>query len=333
MAHALAVSAFTFGISRFLLGLGESGNFPAAIKTVAEWFPKKERAFATGIFNAGANIGAIVAPLAVPWIADSYGWRWAFIGTGATGFIWLIFWATLYRRPEEHPRVSPAELAHIQSDPPDSTTKIAWRQLIPLRQTWTFTLGKFLTDPIWWLYLFWLPKYLHENFGLKLEFGLTMEYIGLPLVIVYLASDVGSVAGGWLSSALIKHGWEVARARMTALLICACAVVPVIYAPHAKDLWLALTLIGLAAAAHQAWSANLFTLTSDMFPRRAVGSVVGIGGTGGAIGGVILQITAGYVVQLTHSYAALFVVAGLAYITAWLVIHSLTPRLEPAAIE
>ncbi|GAC1701418.1 MAG: MFS transporter [Candidatus Acidiferrum sp.] len=326
IAHAAATSAVMFGVARALLGFGEAANFPACIKTVAEWFPKKERALATGIFNAGTNIGAVVAPLTVPWIAVKFGWQMAFIATGALGFIWLAFWLLLYHKPEEHPRISAAELAYIQSDPSDSPGTVSWLRLFPHRETWAFTLGKFLTDPVWWFYLFWLPKYLQERFGLAL-----LQII-LPTLIVYNAASIGSIGGGWLSSRLIKTGHSVNFARKITMLICALCVLPVLYAPFSKNLWQVVGLIGLATAAHQGWSANIFTLPSDMFPRRAVGSVVGIGATGGAIGGVLIQITTGYVVQLTHSYMPLFVFAGLAYIAALGVIHALTPKLSPVDV-
>ncbi len=327
MAHALAYSAFTFGAARFALGLGEAGNFPAAIKTVAEWFPKKERALATGIFNSGSNVGAIVAPLVVPLIVVYYGWQWAFIATGLIGFIWLIFWLLIYRRPEEHPRLSRSELAYILSDPAEPTTKIPWARLIPHRQTWAFALGKFLTDPIWWVYLFWLPKFLNTNYGLDIT------QIGWPLVIIYVAADFGSIGGGWLSSSLIKRGLTVNRARKTAMLICALAVVPIVFAAKASNLWVAVGLVSLAASAHQGWSANLFTMVSDMFPRRAVGSVVGIGGFAGAVGGMLISTTVGLILQYTGSYFPIFIIAALAYLVAFAVIHSLAPRLAPANVE
>ena len=327
MGHALARSAFGFGVARFFLGLGEAGNFPASIKTVAEWFPKKERALATGIFNSGSNVGAIVAPLAVPYIAINYGWQWAFIITGTLGFLWLVFWLMVYRKPEEHPKLSAAELAHIQSDPAEPTTKIPWGRLIPHRQTWAFAVGKFLTDPIWWVYLFWLPKFLNTNYGLNIT------QIGLPLVVIYVAADVGSIGGGWLSGTLIKHGWSVNKARKVAMLICAVAVVPIVFAAKASNLWVAVGLVSLAAAAHQGWSANIFTMASDMFPRRAVGSVVGIGGMAGSIGGMLIATTVGLILQYTGSYYPIFVIAGCAYLVALLVIHLLAPRLQPAAVE
>lgn len=327
MGHALARSAFGFGTARFALGLGEAGNFPASIKTVAEWFPKKERALATGIFNSGSNVGAIVAPLAVPFIAVNYGWEWAFVITSTLGFIWLFFWLMTYRRPEEHPRLSRAELAHIQSDPLEPATKIPWARLLPHRQTWAFAVGKFLTDPIWWVYLFWMPKFLNTNYGLKIT------QIGLPLVVIYVVADIGSIGGGWLSSSLIKRGWSVNQARKTAMLICALAVVPVMFAARASNLWLAVAFVSLAAAAHQGWSANIFTMVSDMFPRRAVGSVVGIGGMAGSIGGMLIASTVGLILQYTGSYLPIFVIAGSAYLVALGIIHLLTPRLEPANVE
>lgn len=327
MAHSLATSALGFAAARFALGLGEAGNFPAAIKTVAEWFPKKERALATGIFNSGTNIGAIFAPLTVPLIAAAYGWQWAFIMTGALGFIWLVFWLTMYRPPQEHPRLSRTELAHIQSDPPEPMTKIPWARLLPHRQTWAFAIGKFLTDPIWWFYLFWLPKFLNKTYGL------TLTKIGLPLIIIYIVADVGSIAGGWLSSFLIKRGWKINSARKTTMLICALCVVPIVFASSVSNLWVAVALISLAAAAHQGWSANLFTMSSDMFPRRAVGSVVGIGGMAGAIGGMLFTAIAGNVLQWTGSYLPLFIAAGSGYVLALVLIQFLSPNLTAARVE
>ena len=325
MAHALARTPFGFGIARAALGIGEAGNFPAAIKTVAEWFPKKERAFATGIFNAGSNVGAIVAPLTVPWIAVHLGWRWAFILTGAIGFLWLLFWLPVYRRPDEHPKVSKAELDHIQSDPPDPPAmRVPWVSLIPHRQTSAFAIGKYLTDPVWWFYLYWIPNFFRDNHGLDLT------TIGPPLIVIYLIADIGSIGGGWLSSTFIKRGWTINRSRKTAMLICALMVTPIIFAANVKSLWAAVALIGLAAAAHQGWSCNLFTTTSDMFPRQAVGSVVGIGGMAGALGGATMAVATGYILQSTgQNYSIVFTIAGTAYLVALLVIHLLAPNLEP----
>ncbi len=327
VAHAAAFSAFTFGIARSLLGLGESANFPACIKGLAEWFPKKERALATGIFNSGANVGAIVAPLVVPWLTITYGWQSAFIATGALGFIWLIFWFWLYAKPTEHKKVSSQELAHIQSDPPDRVESVPWLRLFPKKETWAFAIAKALTDPIWWFYLFWFPKYLQETFSLSLK------EIVLPTIIVYNICTVGSVGGGWLSSALLDRGWSLNAARKIVMLGCALAVLPVLYAPYSSNLWVVVALIGLATAAHQGFSANLFTVASDTFPRSAVGSVVGIGGTLGAVTSVGLQVATGYIVQLTHSYLPLFIAAGFAYVIALAILHGFSPKLAPAEVE
>ncbi|MDT5121494.1 MAG: transporter, family, hexuronate transporter [Acidobacteriota bacterium] len=329
MAHSLAYSVTTFSLARIGLGLGESGNFPASVKTVAEWFPKKERALATGIFNAGTNVGAIVTPLTVPWIVGRYGWRTAFIITGALGFIWLVAWIALYRKPHEHPRVKKAELDYINSDPPEKETKIPWLRLIPHRQTWAFIVAKFMTDPIWWFYLFWIPGFLHDQYKLPLD-SLTS---GLPLVVIYVMADVGSIGGGWLSSSLIKRGLSVNRARKTAMLVCAVCVVPIVLVSQTSNMWVAVVLIGLAAAAHQGWSANVFTMTSDMFPRRAVGSVVGIGGMAGAVGGMLIAKVVGYVLEWTGSYLPIFVIAGSAYLVALLFIQLLAPHFTPAQVE
>ncbi len=327
IGHAFARTTAGFSVARALLGLGESANFPGAIKTVAEWFPKRERALATGIFNAGTNTGAIVTPLVVPWIALTWGWRWAFIVTGSLGFLWLALWLAVYRDPETHPRVSPGELAHIRSDPDEAAQfAVPWTRLLGLRQTWAFAVGKLLADPIWWFYLYWLPKFLDSKYGIKLA------QVALPLIVVYVVADVGSVGGGWLSSALIKRGWTVNRARKTAMLAMALLIVPTAFAPRAESMWAAVAIVSVAAAAHQAWSANVYTLASDMFPRAAVGSVVGIGAFAGAMGGVLFQRVTGRVLETTGSYVPIFVVCGLAYITAWCLIHLLAPRLEPAAV-
>jgi MFS transporter, ACS family, hexuronate transporter len=327
MAHALGSSFTGFAIARASLGFGEAGVFPASIKTVAEWFPKKERALATGIFNAGTNVGAVITPLMVPWITLHWGWRWAFIVTGAIGFVWIAFWLLLYRKPEEHPRVSKAELAYIRSDPSEPAGKIKWARLLPHRQTWAFVLGKFMTDPIWWFYLFWVPDFLQR------QHGLSLMQIGLPIVVIYLIADVGSVLGGWISSALIHRGKTVNLARKATMLLCAVSVIPIIFAYRIESMWGAVLLIGLAAAAHQGFSANLFTLSSDMFPAQAVGSVVGIGGMAGAIGGMIIAKVVGYTLQWTGSYMVPFLMAGSAYLLALAMIQILAPRLEPAKIS
>ncbi len=328
MAHALARSAFGFGIARFALGLGEAGNFPGSIKAVAEWFPKAERALATGIFNAGTNVGATLAPLIVPFLVAVSGWQGAFVLTGASGFLFLGLWLWGFRRPEEHPKVDPDELAYIRSDPPESEERTPWIRLLPHRQTWAFMLGKFLTDPIWWFYLFWLGTFLNERFGMDLK------QFGPPLVAVYLFADVGSVGGGWLSSRLIRLGRSLNFARKSAMFTCALLVVPVALAAQAPNAWTAIALVGLAAAAHQGWSCNLFTLASDTFPKRAVGSVVGLGGMAGAIGGTLFQASAGRIVQASGgSYVVPFAIAASAYLAALLVIQLLMPRLDPARLE
>jgi ACS family hexuronate transporter-like MFS transporter len=328
MAHALARTAGGFSIARAALGLGEAGNFPAAIKTVAEWFPKKERAFATGIFNAGTNVGAIVAPLIVPFITLRWGWRWAFIITGTFGFIWLAFWLVFYKNPEAQPRVTAAELAHIRSDPPESNESISWLKLLSYRQTWAFLIGKGMTDPVWWFYLFWLPKFLDS------EYGIQLAGLAAPLVVIYLVADVGSVGGGWVSSALIARGASINRGRKLAMLAAALLIVPTMFAPHAGSMWVAVGIVSIAAAAHQWWSANIFTTASDMFPRRAVASVVGIGGFAGAMGGFFFQRVTGYVLDVTGSnYNLIFVFCGLTYVSALLIMHLLVPRLEPIVLQ
>ncbi|QSX73768.1 MFS transporter [Lysobacter arenosi] len=327
MSHSLAASVIGFAAARFVLGFGEAGNFPAAIKTVAEWFPRKERALATGIFNSGSNIGAIVAPMMVPVVAATWGWQAAFLVTGALSAAWLVAWLLIYRTPEDQPRLSAGELAYIRSDPPEPTVRVPWSRILRHRQAWAFVAAKFITDPIWWFFLFWLPKFLHA------EYGLTLLGLGLPLIVIFVLADVGSIFGGWLAGRFIKMGWSVNRARKTAMGICGLAVVPIVFAANADNLWLAVGLIGLATAGHQGWSANVFTLTSDMFPRRAVASVVGIGGFAGAVGGMMIATFTGFLLQTTGSYVPVFLMAGSAYLIALLVVHLLAPRLEPAQLD
>ena len=339
IAHAFARGTVEFGIARAVLGLSEAGNFPAAIKTVAEWFPKKERALATGIFNSGSNIGAIIAPLAVPWIAVTWGWQEAFIITGAIGFIWLILWFIYYEVPARQKRLSKSEFDYIHSDPQENTTEpgsnVSWIRLIGLKQTWAFVAGKFLTDPVWWFLLFWLPSFL------KTEYGMTGTTIALPVALVYVMTTIGSIGGGWISGFLIRLTWPVHRARKISMLGFALCVVPVILAQAlgAVNMWFAILVIGIAASAHQAWSANLFTTVSDMFPKRAVGSVVGIGGMAGAIGGLLISWFAGVILDhykmlgaVQTGYYILFIIAGSAYLIAWVIMHLLTPKMTPADI-
>jgi MFS transporter, ACS family, hexuronate transporter len=331
MGHALAKSTMGFGFWRATLGLGESGNFPASIKAVAEWFPKRERAFATGIFNSGTNIGAVVAPIMVPWILGMYGWQEAFLITGAIGFIWLIFWWMFYEIPSRKKGISKKELEYINSDADDDSNEapIPWSKLLQVRQTWAYVFGKFLTDPIWWFFLFWLPSYFATMFDLDLKKP------SLPLAVVYTASTVGSIGGGYLSGWLIKKGWPVFKARKTAMLLYAFAVIPIMTASMATDIWTAVALISLACAAHQAWSANIFTTASDMFPRRAVSSVVGIGGMAGSLGGVLFPYIVGQILDsfkasgnIGAGYSLIFIICGSAYLVAWGVMHLFVPKME-----
>jgi len=327
MGHALARTTAAFSAARALLGLGESANFPGAIKSVGEWFPKEERALATGIFNAGTNTGAILTPLVVPWIALTWGWRWAFVLVGSLGFLWLLVWLALY------PKKGSGEWGVVRDGAPDSTPSpishlpVPWLNLLTHRQTWAIITGKFLADPIWWFYLYWLPKFLDSTYGIKLA------QVALPLITVYLIADAGSIGGGWLSSSLLKRGWTVNRARKTAMLLMALAIVPTSLAPRAGSMWAAVLIVAVAAAAHQGWSANVYTLASDMFPPSAVASISGIGGFAGAMGGVLFQWLTGRILDATGgNYASIFAVCGFAYVTAWMIIHLLAPRLEPVRL-
>ena len=323
MAHALAGTAFQFGIARFFLGLGESGNFPAAIKTVAEWFPQSERSLATGIFNSGANVGAVIAPLIVPWVALHYGWRSAFLATGIFSLLWIAWWFRNYRKPTDHPTLTGAELRHIYKEAAvQMGPSVPWARLLGYRQTWAFSIAKFLTDPIWWFYLFWLPSYFSAKFHLDLL------HLGLPLILIYNMSAIGSIGGGWLPAPFRRIGMPANHARLAAMLFCACCVVPAFTLGHIDSEWAAIGLLGLAAGAHQGWSANLFTTTSDMFPRNAVGSVVGIGGMAGSAGGALLAFFTGHVLERTHSYSILFILASSVYLLALLIVRLLAPGLR-----
>lgn len=323
IASGLASSFTGFVAARFALGFCESGVFPASLKAVAEWFPKKERALATGIFNAGTNLGAIATPLIVPWIAVHWGWRPAFYLLGGVGFAWLVLWLSVYRRPQDHASCSPAELAYICSDPVAPPIRVSWLKLLAHRQTWAFVLAKFITDPVWWFYLFWIPDFLQR------EHGLALLNIGMPILVIYLIADAGSVAGGWLSSFFIRIGKSVNASRKFAMLICAVCVLPIVFVPKVASMWGAVLMIGVAAAAHQGFSCNLFTLSSDMFPGEVVASVVGIGGMAGAVGGMLIAKIVSYFLQRTHSYVVPFFIAGSAYLVALAIIHGLTPRLKP----
>ena len=340
IAHALATGTWGFSIARIFLGVTEAGNFPAAIKATAEWFPKKERALATGIFNSGSNIGAIIAPLTVPYIAEKWGWQWAFILTGAVGFIWLILWFIYYEVPSKQKRLSAPEFEYIHSDKEEENTntdKVSWAKSLSYKQTWAFAIGKFLTDPIWWFYLFWLPDFL------KKEYHLMGTAVALPVAVVYIIASVGSVGGGWLPMKLINMGWPVFKARKTSMLIYGFLVIPIVFAQllGAVNMWLAVFVIGLAAAAHQAWSANIFTTVSDMFPKKATASVTGIGGMFGGLGGILLSLLVQKrmfvyfesIGQIKTGYYIMFFICGAAYLTAWLIMHVLVPKMKKIDVD
>ena len=334
IAHAFVKSTFGFGVARAVLGLGEAGNFPAAVKAVAEWFPKKERALATGIFNSGTSIGAVTAPILVPWLLGTYGWQQAFIITGALGFIWLVFWWIFYEIPSRHKKLQPTEFEYIHSDNElineASQKPVKWTSLLKLKQTWVFIIGKFLTDPIWWFFLFWLPSYFATTFSLDLKKP------SIHLVVVYTATTFGSIGGGWLSSYLIKKGWTPLKARKITLLIVAFAVLPIIFAKYATDIWVAVGIISVAAAAHQAWSSNIFTIVSDLFPKRAVSSVVGMGGFVGSLGSTMFPFLVGWLLDyykaagnISAGYNILFIICGCTYFLAWTCIQLLTAKMIP----
>lgn len=323
MAHSLAHSLATFAMARFGLGFGESGNFPSAVKAVAEWFPKKERALATGIFNSGTNIGATLAPLMVPWVALHWGWQYAFLLTGFFSAVWIVCWLSIYRQPQNDPKLSRAELEYIQSDPVETVASVPWSRILVHRQAWTFMLGKFLTDPVWWFFLFWLPKFLSSTYRISLS-GLA-----LPLIIIYNGATLGSILGGWLPARFVRAGFTINRARKITMLMCAIAVVPVVSAVALNSLWPSVALITLAVAAHQGWSCNLLTLPSDMFPKNAVGSVVSLGTFAGAISGALIATAAGLLLKATGSYVPLFLFAGSIYLIALGVIQLLSPKLQP----
>ena len=343
IGHALAGNTAGFMVARAALGVSEAGNFPAAIKTVAEWFPKKERALATGIFNSGTNIGAIVAPMSVPFIAATWGWQMAFILTGAIGLLWLFFWFAIYDIPSKKKNLSKKEFEYIHSDKEEQTQdnvkkeSVPWLKLLTFKQTWAFILGKFLTDPIWWFYLFWLPSFLNKNYGM------TKTDVAFPIAVVYTITTFGSIFGGWLSGNFIKKGWDTYKARKTAMLIFAFCVLPIVGAHELGKItpWFAIIIIGIAAASHQAWSANIFTTASDMFPKKAVASITGLGGMAGGIGGILIAKLAGALLDhfkalgtIEIGYYIMFIVCGAAYITAWVVMFViLVPRKQDVVLD
>lgn len=344
IGHAFVTSTLGFSVARAFLGVTEAGNFPAAIKTTAEWFPQRERALATGIFNSGSNVGAIIAPLTVPLIAETIGWKWAFVITGAMGFVWLVLWFIYYEVPARHARLTKAEFEYIHSDVDDlaaaaieTQPKVSWFKLLTFRQTWAFVLGKFLTDPVWWFYLFWLPDFLKNQYGLK------GTDIALPVAVVYILSSIGSVGGGWIPLNFIRKGMPAFKARKTSMLLIALCVFPIIFAQQLGQvsMWLAVLVIGIAAAAHQAWSANIFTTVSDMFPKRAVASVTGIGGMAGGLGGILLTalvqkhmfVYYASIGQKETAYFIMFLICGGAYLVAWLLMHLLAPRMKQISLD
>ena len=346
IGHAFAKGPIGFGIARAALGVPEAGNFPAANKTIAEWFPKKERALATGIYNSGTNVGAIIAPMVVPLIAVTMGWQWAFIITGAIGLIWLIFWKILYDSPEKKfakGQLMQAEYDHILSDKDETIAadgselkKISWFKLLTFKQTWAFFLGKLLTDPIWWFFLFWLPAFLKEQYGLK------GTEVSIPIALVYTMTTVGSIFGGWLPKRFMEKGMDANKARKTAMFIYALFPLLVLSAQYmgSFNMWFAVIIIGIAASAHQAWSANIFTTVSDMFPKRAIASVTGIGGMAGAVGGIMIAKSAGLLFDhykaagdIRIGYGIMFMICASAYIIAWLVMHALVPKFKKIDLE
>jgi MFS transporter, ACS family, hexuronate transporter len=324
MGHALARSAVGFGVARFFLGIGESANFPAAIKTLAEWFPKKERALATGLFNSGANIGAIAAPILVTGITIKYGWPWAFIITGSLGFVWLIFWLLGYQLPKHQKKLSPAEFAYIHSDPEEMPGgQVPWKELLFTRKAAAICYGRLVTDWVWWFFLFWTPSFLNKVHGIDIR------RMALPLIVIYTVASGGAIVGGGISSVLLKKGKSIDFARKTAILVCALCVLPIVSAPFIKNVWVVVALISLAAAAHQGWASNIFTVVSDIYPKRAVASMTGLSGFAGAIGGAVAATVVGWILQLTGSYFLIFLFAGTAYLSAWAVLKILIPRIEP----
>jgi ACS family hexuronate transporter-like MFS transporter len=317
--------------ARALLGLGEATNFPSSIKTISEWFPRRERSFANGLFNAGANVGIILTALAVPYLILHFGWRSSFWVTGALGFLLLALWWFTYSKPERTPKLSAEELAYIRSDEEKiPTIKVSWGRLLGYKQTWAFAVGKFMADPIWWFYMSWLPDFFNSNdaFDQKLD----LKSFGIPFLIIYVVSDAGSIFFGWLTTQFMNMGWSANRARKTTMLICALCVVPIFFAAQTSSLTIAIALIAVATAAHQGWSANMYTFASDLFPKNVVASVTGIGGMFGAVGGILLALLAGRIIT-AFGYLPMFIIASCAYLIALGIIHLILPKLEPVKTE
>ena len=328
MAHALARTVFGFGAARLALGLGEAGNFPLANRTVAEWFPPKERSVATGLFNSGANVGSIFAPLLVPWLFLSFGWQGAFVVLGAAGFVWLAFWLLYYDAPENSKRISAAELAHIRSGVADTAeATIPWTRLLRYRETWAYCAAGLLIGPVWWFYGFWLPGFFHDHFKLEIR------SFGVPLALIATASCLGSIGGGGLSAWFLKRGWSVNAARKTASLICACCTLPVIITPHTEHVWLATACFALASAAHQGWSATMYPVVSDIFPKSAVASVIGFGGTLASLMSLAFFWLVSTILQDKGSYATIMTICGGAYVVSWTIFHIGVPRIKPIQLD
>ncbi|MCH5306514.1 MAG: MFS transporter [Prevotella sp.] len=325
--HAAARSVVGFGAARAVLGLGEAGNFPAAVKVIAEWFPKRDRAFATGVFNSGTTIGAVVAPIIVTAITLQWGWRWAFIVTGLLGFIWVVIWWMLYKAPDKHPSVNAAELAYIRSDENDEKSEdveqsghtVSWRELFQHRQTYAILFSRFVTDWVWWFFLFWTPDFLNKTQGVDLKATV------LPLIIIYLMSSIGGIYGGHVSSQFIRMGRSVNFARKTTILLFALLVLPLNAVPYIENMWVVVFIIGLATSTHQAWASNIFTIVSDVYPKQVVGSMTGISSVGGAVGGALASSFVGLILEWTGSYAMIFMIASTMYLLAWLTLRLFVP--------
>jgi ACS family hexuronate transporter-like MFS transporter len=327
-AHALTRSVFGFSVARLALGLGESANFPAAIRTVAEWFPPKERSLATGIFNTGSNVGSMIAPVLVPWLYVAFGWQMAFVLLGAAGLAWLVGWLVWFDSPEKSRRVSPAELAYLRAGvAANADATIPWRRLLRYREAWAYYGTCVLVGPVWWFYGFWLPDFFGKQFHLDLK------HFGPPLVTIAIVTCLGSIGGGGLSAWFLSRGWPLNRARKTTSLICACCTLPVIFAPRVESVWLATAFFALAAAAHQGWSATMYTVVSDIFPKGAVGSVVGFGGTLASLVSLAFFWYVSNELQGEGSYRTILLLCGSAYVVAWIVFHLGVPRIKPVAID
>jgi ACS family hexuronate transporter-like MFS transporter len=328
IAHAAAIGVYSFAMARAALGIGESANFPAAVKTVAEWFPKKERAFATGLFNSGSTIGAIIAPVIVSAITLAFGWRWAFIVTGLFGFIWIGFWLAFYHSPSKHPKLTEKEFKYIHQD--DDTTianqNMQWRELLKYRQTYAICTTRFISDWIWWFFLFWIPDFLNKTQHINLK-----EMV-LPLILIYAVSSIGGISGGWISSQFIKSGKGIDFARKTTILFCALLVLPIVFISYISNLWVVVFLIAIAAAGHQGWASNIFSIVSDIFPKKAVGSMTGLSGFVGAVGGAFSATFVGLILETTNSYFLIFTIASVMYLCNWLIIKIFIPEIKPIQI-